>query len=187
MSDAARLQKILSRIPQVDASNVQGNVSPADKQVIASIFTYFITGGTTPSAFARSVGQRTRLVELSISQKPERADVVGEIEVTEDMCNAFGTMHGACGAYLLDHATLGTFVLLGHVTGFDGTGMTTTMNINWHTPATTGDILTIHASTLFVDQRQRGARVARCEIREKETGRLILTGTMGGANSGGKL
>ncbi|KAJ7049027.1 hypothetical protein C8F01DRAFT_1140630 [Mycena amicta] len=187
MSDAARLQKLFSRIPQVDASNVQGNLPPADKQVIASIFTFFITGGATPSAFARSVGQRTRVVEMSISQKPERADVVLEVEVTEDMCNAFGTMHGACGAFLLDHATLGTFVLLGRAKGFDGVGMTTTMNLHWHTPATTGDVLTIHASTLFVDQRQRGARVARCEIREKETGRLIVTGTTGGANSGGKL
>ncbi|KAF7296885.1 hypothetical protein MIND_00920300 [Mycena indigotica] len=187
MADAARLQKLLSRIPQVDASHVQGNLPTADKQVIASIFRFFITGGATPSAFARSVGERSEVVEMNIFENPERAEVVLEVEVTQDMCNAFGTLHGACGAFLLDHATLGTFVLLGRVKAFDGVGMTTTMNLHWHTPATAGEVITIRASTLFVDRRQRGARVARCEIREKTTGRLVVSGTTGGANSGGKL
>ncbi|KAJ7060700.1 hypothetical protein C8F01DRAFT_1369646 [Mycena amicta] len=140
-----------------------------------------------PSAFARSVGQRSRPLEMNVWENPDRAEVVLQVEVTEDMCNAFGTMHGACGAFFIDHSTLGSFVLLGRAKGFDGIGMTTTMNLHWHTPATVGEVLTVHASTLFVDQRPRGARVARCEIREKETGRLIVSGTTGGATSNGKL
>ncbi|KAJ7049024.1 hypothetical protein C8F01DRAFT_1037203, partial [Mycena amicta] len=149
MSDAARLQKLFSRVPRIDASHVQGNLPAAEKQFIASVFKFFITGGAMPSAFARSVGQRSRPLEMNVWENPDRAEVVLQVEVTDDMCNAFGTMHGACGAFFIDHSTLGSFVLLGRAKGFDGIGMTTTMNLHWHTPATVGEVLTVHASTLF--------------------------------------
>nr|GAT56049.1 predicted protein [Mycena chlorophos] len=137
--DPARLQKLFSRIPQVDAAHVEGNLPAADKALITSILTFFITGGATPGAFARSVGKRTKVVRMNISEDKETAEVMLEVEVTPEMCNAFGTLHGACAAFLVDHATLGTFVLLGRVKGFDGVGMTTTMNLHWHTPATAVD------------------------------------------------
>ncbi|KAF7300397.1 hypothetical protein HMN09_00923300 [Mycena chlorophos] len=189
---SARLHFLYSRIPHAsDATlaEVLGNVPLEDKRVIASVFAFVISGGTTPGAFARSVGRKTKVVWMNIEQGKtageDRAEVVLEVKVEDDMCNAFGTMHGGCGAFLLDHASLGTLVVLGKAKGFDGMGMTTNMNISWHTPAASGETIQIRAITVFVDPRRGGSRVTRCEVREKDTGRLVLSGTTASAHPGG--
>nr|GAT52138.1 predicted protein [Mycena chlorophos] len=185
------LAKLLAGIPDVPASHILGNLPQAQKQQAANLFYFFIAGhGEAPNAnpFAGEIGMRIRIVEMNVFDDVEAgAWQVMEVEVTPDMCNAFGTMHGACGAFLLGHAGMGTIVLLGNATGFDSASLASTaqnlQNLHWHTTANLGETLTIRARTVFVDRKNRGARLASCEIREIDSGRLILTGTVGGVPS----
>ncbi|KAF7310096.1 hypothetical protein MIND_00382900 [Mycena indigotica] len=184
------LEKLFRSLPNVDASHIGGNLSAADKQLDANKFFFFIAGtGGAPNKqpFAGSIGARLKIVEMNITEEPPSADQTMEIEVTQDMCNAFGNMHGACGAFLLGHAAMGAIVQLGHAKGYDNGSLVATaqnlQNMNWHTPANIGEVLTIRAETVFVDNKNRGPRLASCEIREKNSGRLILTGTVGGVPS----
>ncbi|KAJ7050097.1 hypothetical protein C8F01DRAFT_1179881, partial [Mycena amicta] len=187
----SRLAKMLRIPPAEYASQIRGNTTLSEKELIAGIFSFFIKGGIMENAFGKSIGERVKMVEMNLEEdaagQGARTNGTWEVEVTQDMCNAFGTMHGACAAFLLDHATLGTLVFLGRARGFDGVGMTTTMNLNWHTPAQVGDVISIYAESVFVDKGGRGTRVARCQILEKSSGRLIVTGTAGGVASGLKL
>lgn len=63
------------------------------------------------------------------------------------MCNVFGTLHGACAAYIIDpyvfysskevRADLGrcsvsALITLGRTVGVDGTGVSQSMNLIWH-------------------------------------------------------
>ncbi|KAJ7060677.1 hypothetical protein C8F01DRAFT_1253167 [Mycena amicta] len=64
-----------------------------------------------------TVSTITVMVEMNLEEdatgQGARTNGTWEVEVTQDMCNAFGTRHGACVDFLLDHATLGTMVFLG--------------------------------------------------------------------------
>ncbi|KAF7292805.1 4HBT domain-containing protein [Mycena indigotica] len=180
---AARLEKMFRMLPNVDASSIKGNLSAEENQINANIFAFYVSGkgGPTPiqNPFGRSVGEHLQITELTVTE--EGASGRLEIEVTEDMCNVFGTMHGACGAYIIDHATIGTMVLYGRAAGFDGRGVSTSMNIHWHNPANLGDILAVFTESVHIDNR---ARTVRCEIRDKETRKLIITGTHSFLNAG---
>ncbi|KAJ7050126.1 hypothetical protein C8F01DRAFT_1001128 [Mycena amicta] len=171
------------QLPNVDASQIRGNVSAEENQINANIFAFYVSGkgGPTPiqNPFGKSVGEHLKITEMSVTKE----GAVGrlEIEVVEDMCNVFGTMHGACGAYLIDHATIGTMVLYGRVAGFDGRGVSTSMNINWHSAANLGDSLEIYTQTVHFDHR---SRMVRCEIRDKDTRRLLVSGTNSFLNGG---
>ncbi|KAJ7056451.1 hypothetical protein C8F01DRAFT_1257714 [Mycena amicta] len=184
------LEKLFSSIPNVNASHIQGNLPAAQKQHSANIFYFFIAGhGGAPNKnpFAGSIGERIRIVEMNVTDEPPSSEQTLEIEVTQDMCNAFGNMHGACGSFLIGHAAMGSIVQLGYAKDFNSASLAATaqnlQNLNWHTPANVGEVLTIRAQTVFVDKHNRGSRLARCEIREKKSGRLIVTGTVGGLPS----
>jgi len=75
------------------------------------------------------------------------------VDATPDMCNVYGNLHGGCAAYIIDpyvslefqttHLTLtvslscsaSALVSLGLVLGFDGSGVSQSMNLQWHKPA----------------------------------------------------
>ncbi|KAJ7893725.1 hypothetical protein B0H14DRAFT_3854497 [Mycena olivaceomarginata] len=78
-------------------------------------------------------------------------------------------------------ATVASAVLLGLPKGFDGTGVSQNMNVHWHHPALLGSTLTITTRSVFVDGK---ARLARCEIRDKITGKLIVSGSHAFLNAG---
>nr|GAT55378.1 predicted protein [Mycena chlorophos] len=185
--NTARLAKLLEIPPVPWSHDIRGNPPQADKDLIASVFAFFIQGGIMPEAFGKDVGGRVKMVEMNVVEDGRGTEGFWEVEVTQDMCNAFGTMHGACAAFLVDHTTIGTMVFLGRVRGFDGIGMTTNLNLHWHSPANVGDVLSIYARSVFADKAGRGTRVARCEIREKSKGRLVVSATAGGVATGFKL
>ncbi|KAJ7935929.1 HotDog domain-containing protein [Mycena leptocephala] len=124
------------------------------------------------------IGRRLKLVELNVwdnaSTATAEGEVVFEFEVTRDMCNLYGLLHGGCAAFILEPSTVSATVLLGRAKGFDGTGLSQSVNIHWHSPAPLGSIVTVTTRSVFVDAR---ARLARCEMRHKGTGELIVSGT----------
>ncbi|KAJ7061395.1 hypothetical protein C8F01DRAFT_161682 [Mycena amicta] len=107
-----------------------------------------------------------------------RTNGTWEVEVTQDMCNAFGTKHGPCAAFLFDHATLGTMVFQRFRWRRDDSDPQLASarrsvrfrqfprhfvySLTFCPP--NGDLISIYAESVFVD---KGGRVARCEIREE--------------------
>ncbi|KAJ7124664.1 HotDog domain-containing protein [Mycena crocata] len=182
-------QRTLPNAPGVDVTQIRGNIPDAEKQVNANVLAYFATGsGRSPfPPFGTEIGGKLKIVELNVWDDKESAsgsaesEVVLEIEVTRSMCNVYGTMHGGCAAYMLDPATVASTVLLGLAKGFDGTGVSQSMNIHWHHPAPLGSTLIITTRSVFVDGR---ARLARCEMRDKSTRKLIVSGSHAYLNAG---
>ncbi|KAJ7022312.1 HotDog domain-containing protein [Mycena alexandri] len=180
-------QRSLPKAPNVDVKQIRGNISDAEKQINANVLAYFTTGsGISPfPPFGNEISGRLRMVELNLwdamSTGSSESEVVLEIQVTENMCNVYGTMHGGCAAFILDPCTVSAMVLLGLAKGFDGTGVSQAINVHWHHPALLGSTLTVTTRSVFADGR---ARLARCEIREKLTGKLIVSGTHTFLNAG---
>jgi hypothetical protein len=91
------------RLPQVDITNVQGNASDDAKRFTWSLFKLFLGG---PEWFGGAAGAHLELVEANIweetASEPAKAQTVFEVEVTKDMCNIFGVLHGACAAFFVD-------------------------------------------------------------------------------------
>ncbi|KAJ7078231.1 hypothetical protein C8R43DRAFT_940188 [Mycena crocata] len=180
------LYRSLPKASNVDVQQIRGNCSDAEKQLNANIITFFLTGegpSKVPHPFAREHGHRPRITELNVWENGAHteSEIVLEVAVTEDMCNVFGSMHGAYGIYLLDIVTVSTMVLLGRAKGFDGIGVSQFMNIQWHSAALPGDHVTVTGRSVFADKR---ARIARCELRNKKNEHLIATGTHSFLNAG---
>ncbi|KAJ7652552.1 HotDog domain-containing protein [Mycena rosella] len=173
--------RALPTAPGVDAAQIAGNVPAAQKQLNANILAYFTTGsGRTPfPPFASDIARRLRIVAFDVWG--DAAEIGLEITVTESMCNVYGTMHGGCAVYILDAPSVAAGVLLGLAKGFDGTGVSQSMNIHWHHPAPLGATLAITTRCIFADGR---ARLSRCEMRDKTTGQLIVSSTHAFLNAG---
>ncbi|KAJ7652540.1 hypothetical protein B0H17DRAFT_1147367 [Mycena rosella] len=138
----------LPAAPGVDAAQIEGNVPAAQKQLNANILAYFTTGsGRTPfPPFASDIARRLRIVALDVHVQCVRV--------------VYETMHGGCAAYIMDACVLpppsvphtwltvispsvAVGVLLGLAKGFDGTGISQSMNVHWHHPAPLGATLSI--------------------------------------------
>ncbi|KAJ7240629.1 hypothetical protein B0H12DRAFT_1024579 [Mycena haematopus] len=161
------VHRSLPDAPNVDVDHIRGNISDAEKQVNANVLAYFCTGSGISKfpPFGSEIAGRLKIVELNVWDNPAKgaeAEILLEVEVTQDMCNVYGTMHGGCAAFLLDPSTVAAMVLLGRAKQFDGTGVTTSMNVYWHHPAPLGSTLTIATRSVFADGR---ARLSRCEVR----------------------
>jgi acyl-coenzyme A thioesterase 13 len=102
------------------SSQIKGNATEEAKRYCWAMFKYFVN---EPHWFSSKIGHSVKLVEVNVwdveclarassggaqegegsgRPKPARAETIFEVEVTEDMCNLFGIMHGACAAYLID-------------------------------------------------------------------------------------
>ncbi|KAL0578351.1 hypothetical protein V5O48_003629, partial [Marasmius crinis-equi] len=132
----------LERSPQLpppsntDVSDIRGNLSDEGKCVVLSILAYTI--GSKDGCFGASVGDRLRLVETDVITKNGKASqgrTVFEVTIDKDMCNSFGTLHGACATYLVGPCTMSAIGVLGAALGIDGTGVSQSMNMIWHRPA----------------------------------------------------
>ncbi|KAJ6570567.1 HotDog domain-containing protein [Mycena vulgaris] len=182
----------LPKASQFDAKQIRGNIPDAEKQVNVNVLAYFTTGSKAgivkshiSDPFASEIGRRLKIVELNVwddkTTGGAQGELVLEIEVTESMCNVYGTMHGGCAAFILDPSTVAVMVLLGLAKGFDGTGVSQSMNIHWHHPAPVGTTLVVTTRSVFADGR---ARLARCEMRDKASGKLIVSGSQAYLNAG---
>ncbi|KAH0588185.1 hypothetical protein H2248_006900 [Termitomyces sp. 'cryptogamus'] len=147
---------------EIDVSCVKGNVSEEEKRVALKIFSRFVS--THEKSYGADVGQRLKLVEVNVWQRDSQAatgQTIFEIDVTKDMCNIFGTLHGGCAAYMIDPCSVSSLVVLGNAIGIDGTGVSQSMNLIWHQPARIGASLKIISTSIFIHGRVRSAR---CEV-----------------------
>lgn len=169
----------------VDVSQIKGNVSDEEKRLGANIFAYFVNA--REESYGAEVGQRLRLVEMNIWGKDARGaaaqgQTVFEIDVEAgecqsvsavalmssadgqhaDMCNVYGTLHGACAAYIVDPCSVSSLVVLGAAIGADGTGISQSLNLIWHQPAKMGAKLRVLSHSVYIHGR---IRTARCEVR----------------------
>ncbi|KAF8143510.1 hypothetical protein K438DRAFT_1875861 [Mycena galopus ATCC 62051] len=157
-------QRSLPKAPNVDAKQIRGNISDAEKQINANIFAYFCTGNGVSEfpPFSSEIAGRIKMVELNVwddtATMSSEAEVIFETEVTQSMCNVFGTMHGGCAAFILDPCTVAAPTLLGREKGFDGTGVSTSMNIHWHHPVPLYRLNAHNNDALHI---RRGARPGR--------------------------
>ncbi|KAK0190366.1 hypothetical protein F5146DRAFT_1043953, partial [Armillaria mellea] len=147
-------------LPSNDYSSIEGNIPLAQKQRCAEIFAHFI--GQPATSFGAAIGRDLRLAMVNVC----------EIEVTRDMCNVYGTLHGGCAAYLIDPCSVSALVALGVATGTDGTGVSQSMNLIWHRPAKQGTQLRIVSNTITMDGRLRSSR---SEIQDRLTGAVYVS------------
>ncbi|KAG6867674.1 hypothetical protein C0993_012539 [Termitomyces sp. T159_Od127] len=115
---------------------IKGNVSEEEKRAALKILSHFVS--TRERSYGADVGQQLRLVEINVWERDGHAatgQTIFEVDVTKEMCNVFGTLHGACAAYMVDPCSVSSLVVLGNATGIDGTGVSQSMNLIWHQPA----------------------------------------------------
>ncbi|KAJ7805412.1 hypothetical protein B0H14DRAFT_3771677, partial [Mycena olivaceomarginata] len=138
---------------------------------------------SSPTSLPNEIAGRLKIVELNIwdnlATNLAEAEAVIKIEIIQG--HVYGTMHGGCAVFLFDPCTAASIVLLARAKGFDGSAVSTSMNVPWHHPAHLGSTLIVTTRSVFVDGR---ARLARGEMRNKATGQLILSGTHALLNAG---
>ncbi|KJA29602.1 hypothetical protein HYPSUDRAFT_31531 [Hypholoma sublateritium FD-334 SS-4] len=166
-----------------DVSGVAGNVSDEVKEFLGNhnnFFASFLKPGQRPlNSFANAIQHRVKVTELSVTEKAEEPNkfegrAVLEIEVTEDMVNAVGNIHGGCSAYLIDVASSFALAVLSlHMTGKVNPSVSQALNVVYHSPAGIGEKLRLVNTTLTVGKR---AESVRTEIWNVTHHRLVASG-----------
>ncbi|KZT29495.1 hypothetical protein NEOLEDRAFT_1175176 [Neolentinus lepideus HHB14362 ss-1] len=186
-------------------AGIESNLPPAELQLCLNVLQHFVSGGRV---FGCAVGRRFEVREMvvrggegisvggrkdiSVGGRKENsggggkgrkeAVVVIELDVDEDMANPYGTLHGACAAYLVDLCASTPLVALGVALGVDGTGMSQAMDIVYHTAAPVGSRLRITATSLTIGGR---IMAARCEMVNMKNGMLVVSATLTKVNPSG--
>ncbi|KAF9458491.1 hypothetical protein BDZ94DRAFT_1201082 [Collybia nuda] len=162
MVHSATSASSLQTTSRLDVSSIKGNLSDEEKLQCAKVFARFVS--TREKSYGADVGQRLKFIGMNVWGKGSSSaygETIFEIEVEKDMCNIFGTLHGACAAYIIDPCSVSSLVVLGTVTGVDGTGVSQSMNLIWHQPARLGTRLRVVSTSVFIHGRVRSAR---CEL-----------------------
>ncbi|EPQ58890.1 hypothetical protein GLOTRDRAFT_125213 [Gloeophyllum trabeum ATCC 11539] len=174
---SASWTRALPKARYYDSRKIKSNISLDDLQLNLNILQHFVNEG---HVFANFVGQRFDITDMNVydrevgEAKTKEAVVVVEITVDKDMSNPYGTLHGACAAYLVDLCTSMPLIALGIAIGIDGSGMSQAMDIVYHSAAPVGARLRVVATTLTIAGR---IMAARCEIRNKKSGALLVSAT----------
>ncbi|KAF8830943.1 hypothetical protein F5051DRAFT_409095 [Lentinula edodes] len=167
-------------------SHIEGNLPLVMKEENERFFRHFV--GTPQTSFGADIGKNIRLTSANVflpnelegktgseaekAKKSAETVTICEIDVTKDMCNIYGTLHGGCAAYIIDLCSSTSIVCYGLYTGTDGTGVSSSMNIHWHKPITLGKKLKVVSNTIFVDGLIRNAR---SELRDQQTNQLYVS------------
>ncbi|KAF7307700.1 Acyl-coenzyme A thioesterase 13 [Mycena kentingensis (nom. inval.)] len=124
------------------------------------------------SGFGDAIFARLLVTEASVSQDTDSGRVSGrlvaEIDVEHDMLNGMGNVQGGCTSTLIDIGSTLCFMA-----AYNGTHVSQSLNVVYHSPATLGDKLRIISTTLSI-----GTRVitARTEIWNATRHRLAASG-----------
>ncbi|EIW76235.1 hypothetical protein CONPUDRAFT_168809 [Coniophora puteana RWD-64-598 SS2] len=160
-------------LPTADVTGICGNISDADKQLNAKIFFFFIGPIGT---FGSSTGRHLRLTSIDVYHGASgalEARVILEADVTEEMCNVYGIVHGACGAYMVDVGAAMPLIALGVAKGVDGSGVSQAMNIVYHNAPRIGTTLRVIATSITAEDKLKSGRV---EVWDKHKERLYFSG-----------
>ncbi|KAF9449046.1 hypothetical protein P691DRAFT_813222 [Macrolepiota fuliginosa MF-IS2] len=168
--------------PTISPDKIKGNVSSAVKELLSNPAAFFNWRSRKQRAqplFCSSITERLVVTEANIEKKREdenkkEAIVVIELDVTEDMANGGGNIHGGCIAFLVDVTT--TLALVAYSLDVDNNffaGVSQTINVTYHSPAAIGNRLRIVNYTVAGGSR---AKTARCEIWNATHHRLVASG-----------
>ncbi|KAJ3783625.1 hypothetical protein GGU10DRAFT_360353 [Lentinula aff. detonsa] len=166
----------------LDVSSIRGNISDQAKRRVMDMLAYYT--GAKEESFGVEIARRLQMRSMNVwaaspgnmtarmSRRATEAQTVFDITVTKDMCNPYGTLHGACACYIVDPCSMSAIVVLGAALGVDATGVSQSMNLIWHRPAKIGTKLRAVSTSIFIEGRIRTARV---EIMDAETDRLYVS------------
>ncbi|EPQ51970.1 hypothetical protein GLOTRDRAFT_108013 [Gloeophyllum trabeum ATCC 11539] len=158
-----------------DASSIGGNAPEFVKQLNNNTFGAYGLGDQ--ECFAYGVGKDLKFVEVDVERRPDKggrmeATTVAELEVTKNMLNGAGMLHGGCLAYLIDMCCATPSIVLGLIRKINGVGVTQAMNILYHSPAPPGSRLRIISTSITLGGR---CMTSRCEVIDQRSGRLIAS------------
>jgi len=162
-----------------DISKIAGNASDNTKRFIGSQGILVREDINSP-IFGESIQKRMAVVEISLNKKVEEerkleARVVVELDVTQDMLNGGGNIHGGCSAFIVDLCSSFALIALNlESSGDPSLSVSQSLNIIYHSPAQLGDKLRIVNTTLTIGAR---AHSARTEIWNVTHHRLVVSGT----------
>jgi len=155
--------------------SIPGNAPIAVKGLVYRwLFTFANMG------YGVRTAQHLDIVEVSIVPKvdePARqeARVVLEMTVTEDMLNPSGKMHGACIVHLVDICTTLPIAAMSFANGGAGSaGVSQSINVIYHAPASLGDKLRLINTTTAVGTRTGSARIEIWDVTHR---RLVASAT----------
>ncbi|KAF9266097.1 hypothetical protein L218DRAFT_942377 [Marasmius fiardii PR-910] len=131
-------------------------------------------GEKSYKSFGGKRADKENKLPSNLSPKDAIARTICEIDITRDMCNIYGTLHGGCAAYMIDPCSVSALVALAVVLGSDGTGVSQSMMLQWHKPATLGTKLRIVSTTVCLDGY---IRTARTELRDRVNNTLYVSAT----------
>ncbi|KAF8339015.1 HotDog domain-containing protein [Cantharellus anzutake] len=138
-----------------DLSNINTNVPKRQLEGAMLTFDSFVRNGKYFGVEA--VGKHLVSTDMSFGDEEDKPDVpddknkhsrmkfAANIDVSKDMCNKFGIMHGACVAYLMDTVTTGALVSL------EGPPrVSLSLNISFYRPIPVGSKIRLVAYTTSV-------------------------------------
>ncbi|PPQ94831.1 hypothetical protein CVT25_007468 [Psilocybe cyanescens] len=154
--------------PHFDTSQVAGNAPEEIKRVLGdprTFFASFLKPGERPlNGFGKDIMERMTVTELSILQKAEEPEkmegrAVLEVDVSEDMVNGGGNIHGGCSAFLIDMASSFALTALNlYETGRKHPSVSQSLNVVYHSPAAIGERIRLVNTTLTVGKRTESVR-----------------------------
>ncbi|KIO31068.1 hypothetical protein M407DRAFT_241967 [Tulasnella calospora MUT 4182] len=155
----------------MDVSDIAGNVSDDDKARIKGA----ILARNPEGSFAAWIAERLKLVKVETIQDDNAPSksiyrVVHEIEACDEMDNGGGSVHGGCIAHLGSICSSSTFLLDSRWTGVQ---MTATLDVVYHSPIRSGDLVRIVSTSVAF-----GGRVAtsRFEVWNRTRNALAASG-----------
>ncbi|KAJ7590281.1 HotDog domain-containing protein [Mycena floridula] len=171
-----------SKSLQEDSYCISGNAPSSMKSALMKTLQLHKIDGFAPDVAEELVLEEVSLLDnndgylegSAPSSSKQEARVVLRTTVTDLMANVGGSIHGGCSAYLIDICSTLALIALGIArTGKPGLTVSQTLNVVYHSPASTGNQLRIVNTTISV-----GARVSstRTEIWDITTNRLVASG-----------
>ncbi|KAH9915166.1 uncharacterized protein BXZ73DRAFT_54539 [Epithele typhae] len=164
-------------LPQyMDGAAVAGNAPPDAKQLTLNTLGAYGVG--TPDSFAHAAGREIRVTRIDVEPRGDKLEavVVAEVQANAGMLNGAGLVHGGCLCYLVDLCGAMPLVALGVVQNTNAVGVTQAMNIFFHSPASLETCMQITSTSIVLGRR---IMAARCEIADKDSGRMIATSLLG--------
>jgi len=153
-------------------AQIRGNVPDIVKKQCLNTFAAYGVGDD--DCFASNVGKKVWFSRLDVQEKGKgrEAITVAEVVVDKSMSNGNGMLHGGCMTYIIDNCCSTPLVILGLVLKRNGVGVTQSMNVLFHSPASIGMHLQITSTALSLGKQ---TMTARCEVTDKHTDRLVAS------------
>ncbi|KAJ7871315.1 hypothetical protein B0H13DRAFT_1039678 [Mycena leptocephala] len=168
MNPSFEFLRALPTPPNINIADIKGNATDEEKLINAKGFHHFITMGD----FGTDISKRLRLTGLSFDDARRECELTLEIEVIKDMGNFLGVLHGACSTLLAEIGCSTSVIMVGSRLGVDARVLTRAMEITFSYPAQIGDTLEIISTGTIL---KNGVPNARCEIRNKKSGKICAT------------